>query len=916
MAMADSEGRAMETNGPLTPPSERMDLELDEQHGTLLQNGHSLKQSPLDKPSPVDQPAQVPPLENTKSYLQNTMLPLEGAVENSGETMTTSHLPASTEVDGTSTAFTSSAPEETVEHQASLENHSAGPDPCLDHPSSVVQAPTSDLREGPHPTTSQQATGIEENKMEQDSVRDSNITNGLDSAGSNAVDGTSQPVPPEQQETSPAPIEDSIETSIPNNEPATVTTIEIHHHPPVPRTEGVSGEKPIDPAPSPAAHPEVQPVGPTDAQSPPGPASHDPPNDQTMQDVSQAPAKIARPREDDDVENEPALKRSKTDGEGPTPPDFKKPELPEVASAVNGVQSSHTQTDQVKPPTGPQYKHMLRVLANVKRAKDSALFVFPVDALKANVPTYYNVVTNPMDLTTIETKLRDRQYASIDAVVSDFNQIVHNTQIFNGEQHAVTMSAYKMRTNFENQMKKMPGPEVPENVPAEKKKRPSVSTTDKPMPPRRESRSSLPTSARSPLAPASPQTFALNPQGVPLIRRDSAADGRPKREIHPPAPRDLPYANQKPKKKKYYWELKFAESVLSELKKPRYAASAHFFLAPVDPVALNIPDYHKVIKKPMDLGTVELKLKQGEYENLKEFEADVRLVFANCYKFNPQSNLVHQAGKEIERVFDSKMGGKEAWIKNNTPASEPASPGTSPEGSDEEDEEDDDEDEQASDEVRKLQEQIAAMAKKVELITQKKKSPPATTKKTAKPTVKPDKKATKKAAPAPSAKAKSTGKPGQKKARYVTYEEKQDISNRINDLNETKMGQALKIIRDNMPSLKDSQGEELELDIDELPNEVLLELHKFVKRHVPRDTDQPEKASPPVASAIPSRKKNRPMGKTEQESTIKQLESTISKFDNPASVQRSVEQPAAPVSNAGQDNDTSGDEVSEESEEE
>ncbi|KAL8825621.1 MAG: hypothetical protein Q9191_004300 [Dirinaria sp. TL-2023a] len=915
MAMADSEGRTIENNGPLTPPSdERMDLELDQQHGALLQNGHPLKQSPLDKPSSVDHPARVSPVENSKSYLQNSELPLEGAVETSQETITTSQLPASSQMDGASTAFTSSAPEENVEHQISLENHSAGADPGFDHMSSAVQAPTSDLSEDHHPTTSQQAASTEEKNMEQDSIRDSKITNGLNGGETSADDGTSLPITPGHHKTSSEPIEGGSEPSAPN-ETATVTTIEIPHHPPVPSTEGVSGEKPIEPAPSPAAPSEAQSVGSTDAQLPPAPVSHDPSNDQVMQDASQIPAKMARPREEEeDVENEPALKRPKTNVEGQTSTDFKKPDLPEVASTVNGVQSSHTQTDQVKPPTGPQYKHMLRVLANVKRAKDSALFVFPVDAVKANVPNYYNIIDHPMDLTTIETKLKDRQYASIDAVVSDFNQIVQNTFQFNGEQHAVTQSAFKMRTSFENQMKKMPGPEVPENAPAEKKKRPSVSTTDKPMPPRRESRSSLPSSARSPLAPASPQTFALTPQGMPLIRRDSAADGRPKREIHPPAPRDLPYANQKPKKKKYYWELKFAESVLSELKKPRFAASAHFFLAPVDPVALNIPDYHKIIKKPMDLGTVDSKLKQGEYENLKEFEADVRLVFSNCYKFNPPNNLVHQAGKEIERVFDGKMEGKEAWIKTNTPASEPPSPGTSPEGSDEEDEDDEEEDEQASDEVRKLQEQIAAMAKKVELITQKKKSPPATSKKAAKPTVKSDKKAPKKAAPAPAAKAKSTGKPGQKKARYVTYEEKQDISNRINDLNETKMGQALKIIRDNMPSLK---GEELELDIDELPNEVLLELHKFVKRHVPRDTDQPEKASPPVAPAVPSRKKNRPMGKTEQESTIKQLESTISKFDNPASVQRSVEQPAAaPVPSVAQDNDTSGDEVSEESEEE
>ena len=33
------------------------------------------------------------------------------------------------------------------------------------------------------------------------------------------------------------------------------------------------------------------------------------------------------------------------------------------------------------------------------------------------------------------------------------------------------------------------------------------------------------------------------------------------------------------------------------------------FLQPVDPVALNIPDYFRIIKHPMDLGTVRSKVR-------------------------------------------------------------------------------------------------------------------------------------------------------------------------------------------------------------------------------------------------------------------------------------------------------------------
>lgn len=765
-----------------------------------------MKHSPLVASSPVDHPASLGPTENTKPYLQNRAIPLEAAIETSQETIATSQLPASSEKSHTPTTFTSSAPEESVEDPpALLGTDKATLESDLDAPV-VRRAPASELHEEPHPAIQQQTAEKSDQASEKDNNHDSELTNGINSSEPRTTDQDLHTASLEQSEVAPASTEDLMDVSTPIGKTLPSTGDEPPHRPPLLNSTGAEEEAPNDPVPSSAAPAEIQLEGQTEDQSPKAP-SHESSNDQTMQNAPQSPSKVARPREiDDDAENEPALKRPKTDAEELSAPEFKKPELSEASPNASGVQSPHGGTSSAAQPTVPQHKHMLRVLGNVKRAKDAMLFIQPVDAVKANVPTYYSVITSPMDISTMELKLKDHRYASIDAFISDFNQIIANTEKFNGREHAVTQSAYRMRTSFSNQMNKMPGPEVPEQGASDKKKRPSVSTTDKPMPPRRESRSSLPSSARPPLTPASPQTFALNPQGVPLIRRDSAADGRPKREIHPPAPRDLPYANQKPKKKKFYWELKFAETVLGELKKPRFAQYSSYFLAPVDPVALNIPDYHKIIKKPMDLGTVESKLKQGEYENFKEFEADVRLIFSNCYKFNPPGNVVHLAGKEIEQLFDSKLKDKDTWIKNNTPASEPASPGSSPEGSDEEDEEDEDEDEQASDEVRKLQEQIAAMAKKVELLNQKKKSPPAPTKKVPKPAPKGDKKSTKKAAPQPSAKTKASAKSGYQKDPFVSYEDKQDISNRINELDETKMSQALNIIRHSMPNLKVRPG--------------------------------------------------------------------------------------------------------------
>lgn len=73
-----------------------------------------------------------------------------------------------------------------------------------------------------------------------------------------------------------------------------------------------------------------------------------------------------------------------------------------------------------------------------------------------------------------------------------------------------------------------------------------------------------------------------------------------------------------------------AEKVLNELK----AQTEHStpFLNPVK--KKDAPDYHVVIKQPMDLGTMTKKLKSYSYKSKKEFVDDLYQIWKNCLKFN------------------------------------------------------------------------------------------------------------------------------------------------------------------------------------------------------------------------------------------------------------------------------------------
>lgn len=77
--------------------------------------------------------------------------------------------------------------------------------------------------------------------------------------------------------------------------------------------------------------------------------------------------------------------------------------------------------------------------------------------------------------------------------------------------------------------------------------------------------------------------------------------------------------------------IKRCERVLNLVKRHKYSGP---FLLPVDPVALSIPDYFDIVKEPMDLSTVERKLKEGEYANRELFEADVHLIWQNALTYN------------------------------------------------------------------------------------------------------------------------------------------------------------------------------------------------------------------------------------------------------------------------------------------
>jgi hypothetical protein len=80
------------------------------------------------------------------------------------------------------------------------------------------------------------------------------------------------------------------------------------------------------------------------------------------------------------------------------------------------------------------------------------------------------------------------------------------------------------------------------------------------------------------------------------------------------------------------------------------------FQDPVDAEGLHIPEYRRIVKRPMDLGTVHRGLKEGRYnENIQDFVRDVRLVFTNAVLFNEPRDEFYRLAVQCSNLFELKL---------------------------------------------------------------------------------------------------------------------------------------------------------------------------------------------------------------------------------------------------------------------
>ncbi|XP_051994884.1 bromodomain-containing protein 4 isoform X2 [Xyrauchen texanus] len=479
-------------------------------------------------------------------------------------------------------------------------------------------------------------------------------------------------------------------------------------------------------------------------------------------------------------------------------------------------------------------------------------FHSPVDAVKLNLPDYYKIIKNPMDMGSIKKRLENSYYSNAQECIQDFNTMFTNCYIYNKPGDDIVLMAEALEKAFLHKISEMPQQEIviattitkgrgrgkrdpdmnlkvgpgldssptvslprglsslapgpqtrtpapgPPTLPPQPAKQalpprvppllplhvpqlgppfslgptdctppPPIMTAVPPpaqttLPPMQMQQSTAPI-LQNPILMAPKQrksqkrkadttTPTANDQlsesspvesksGKTLPRRDST---RPNKLLKKEAPDSqhhwtVPTGTPSPKQQE---QLRYCSGIVKDMFAKKHAAYAWPFYKPVDVDTLGLHDYHDIIKHPMDLSTIKDKLENRQYRDAQEFAADVRLMFSNCYKYNPPDHEVVAMARKLQDVFEMRFAKmpdepEEMLTSAPVPVLNPAPIKTQPlsssdsssDSSSESESSTDDSEEERAQRLAELQEQLKAVHEQLAALSQPQASKPKKEKK-------------------------------------------------------------------------------------------------------------------------------------------------------------------------------------------
>ena len=72
------------------------------------------------------------------------------------------------------------------------------------------------------------------------------------------------------------------------------------------------------------------------------------------------------------------------------------------------------------------------------------------------------------------------------------------------------------------------------------------------------------------------------------------------------------------------------------------------------PCEKTYPDYYETIKNPMDMETIDKRIKSNVYKSIEDFSDDINLMFENCKDYNRPTSKLFIDGQKLQRIFKNE----------------------------------------------------------------------------------------------------------------------------------------------------------------------------------------------------------------------------------------------------------------------
>jgi len=100
-------------------------------------------------------------------------------------------------------------------------------------------------------------------------------------------------------------------------------------------------------------------------------------------------------------------------------------------------------------------KESYKILQEVKKHEWAWPFLEPVNIVALNIPDYFSVIKNPMDLQNLEINLLNKKYDSISQFAADMRRIWTNCYTYNAPETDISLMARKLDSFFEDKFKRI-----------------------------------------------------------------------------------------------------------------------------------------------------------------------------------------------------------------------------------------------------------------------------------------------------------------------------------------------------------------------------------------------------------------------------------------------------------------------------